>query len=151
MRNTYTVQAAFGTVVWVVCGVGLVAALAGLLLSGKTWADYGKRRLTMEDGRSNAPGPGSAAATLERETEIRQLLQARNHHRRRRGDAPIEIEPELRRLKAAPAGGQAPQLDGELLSEIRVLVEARNYRRRQAGKPPLDVASEIEREIARLR
>lgn len=136
-------QAAFGTVVLIVCAVGIVGALVAMLVNGRTWEHYGKNRLTMDGERSGDSGSGPAAATAERDTEIRQLLEARNHHRRRRGAAPIEIEQELARLTG--------QLDAELLAEIRELVIARNYRRTRSGRRPLDVEAEIEREIAALR
>lgn len=142
LRNTEAVQAAFGTVIWVVCGVGVLAALATLLVNSKTWEQYGKSRLTMGAEHTRAAEP--AAAMLEREAEIRQLLEARNHRRRRRGEAQVDIEHELRRLTE-------PQLDAELLGEIRDLVIARNYRRARSGKPPLDVEAEIERQLAALR
>jgi hypothetical protein len=137
------VHAAFGIVVWVVCGLGLLAAFAALVLSGKTWEEYGKDRLLMERESPTGPKPGSAAALLERDAEIRQLLEARNARRQRRGEPPIDIEAELRRLTA-------PAIDADLRAEIRDLVIARNHRRARAGKPPLDVEAEIERQIASL-
>jgi hypothetical protein len=79
----------------------------------------------------------------ERDAEIRQLLEARNERRARRGEAPIDVDSELARLTA-------PAVDPELREEIRQLVVARNHRRVRAGKPPLDVEAEIEREIASL-
>ncbi len=81
---------------------------------------------------------------LERDSEIRQMLEARNARRLRRGEEPIDIEQELARLTA-------PQIDPELRGEIRDLVLARNHRRARAGKAPLDVEAEIERQIASLR
>jgi len=137
-------HAAFGTVVWVVCGVGLLAALAALVLSGRTWDEYGKDRLLMDGDGTGEPRPGSAAALLERDTEIRQLLEARNLRRQRRGEEPLDIEEELRQLTA-------PAIDPEHRAEIRDLVIARNHRRARTGKPPLDVEAEIEREIADLQ
>ena len=96
--------------------------------------------------RDPAPGPrpGSSAALLERDTEIRQLLDARNARRARRGEPPLDVEAEFRRLTQ-------PQIDSGLRSEIRDLVLARNYRRARQGKPPLDVEAEIDREISSLR
>ena len=143
MRNTYGVQAAFGTVLWVVCGVGIVCALAALATSRRTWEEYGRNRLLLDREIAAAPRPGSAAAMLERDTEIRQMLEARNARRLRRGEPPLDIELELRRLTA-------PQIDAELRSEIRDLVVARNHRRVRRGRPPLDVESEVERQIAEL-
>jgi hypothetical protein len=137
------VQAAFGTVLWIVCALGFVIALAALVTARKTWEDYGKNRLLLDRDTTTGPKSGSAAALLERDTEIRQLLEARNARRARRGEAPIDVEQELRRLTA-------PQIDSELRSEIRQLVLARNHRRARRGQPPLDVEAEIEREITAL-
>jgi hypothetical protein len=138
------VHAAFATVIWIVCGLGIVAAFAALALSGKTWEDYGKDHLLMDGDAARGPKPGSAAALLERDSEIRQMLEARNARRLRRGEEPLDVERELARLTA-------PQIDPELRGEIRDLVLARNHRRARAGKPLLDVEAEIEREIASLR
>jgi hypothetical protein len=137
------VHAAFGTVIWIVCAVGAVAALAALVTGKQTWEEYGKNRLLLERDLGNAPKAGSAAALLERDDEIRQMLEARNARRARRGEPPLDVEAELGRLTR-------PQIDGALRGEIRDLVIARNHRRTRQGKPPLDVEAEIEREIARL-
>jgi hypothetical protein len=138
------VHAAFATVIWVVCGFGLIAAFAGLIFSGRTWEEFGKDRLLMDGDHVSGPKPGSAAALLERDDEIRQLLEARNARRIRRGEEPLDVERELVRLTL-------PQIDPELRGEIRDLVIARNHRRARAGKPTLDVEAEIEREIEGLR
>ncbi len=89
--------------------------------------------------------PGSGVAVAERDLEIRQLLDARNARRARRGEPPVDVDEELSRLTAP-----APAIDPALREEIRQLVVARNHRRVRAGKPPLDVEAEIEREIAGL-
>jgi hypothetical protein len=136
-------HAAFGTVIWIVCGLGIVAAFVSLVGWGKTWEEYGKSRMLLDNELATGPKPGSAAAILERDTEIRQLLEARNARRQRRGERPIDVEQELRRLTA-------PKIDAELRAEIRDLVIARNHRRARAGKPLLDVDQEVEREIESL-
>ena len=133
---------AFGTVLWVVCIAGAIAAVAGLVSTRKIWDDFGKDGLLMDSELARSSHT-SAAALLERDEEIRQMLEARNARRIRRGEAPVDVEEELARLTA-------PAIDPELRSEIRDLVIARNYRRARAGKPPLDVEAEIEREIAEL-
>jgi hypothetical protein len=137
------VQHAFATVLWIVCGLGIVIAFVALALTGKTWEEYGKDRLLMDGDSPREPKQGSAAALLERDTEIRQLLEARNMRRERRGEAPIDVESELQRLTA-------PKIDAELRGEIRDMVIARNHRRARRGQPPLDVEAEIEREILDL-
>lgn len=136
-------QNAFGTVLFVVTAVGVVVALGSLVGTGKMWEEYGKRGLLMDHDIARGPAPGSAAAMLERDTEIRQMLDARNARRLRRGEPPIDVEAELAALTA-------PHIDPELRAEIRDLVLARNHRRARAGKPPLDVEAEIERQIKGL-
>jgi hypothetical protein len=134
---------AFGTVIWIVCGVGAIFAVVGLILSGRTWQELGRDHLLMGRDSQRDPKAGSSAAMLERDAEIRQLLQARNLRRQRRGEPPLDVEAELNKLTA-------PALDDELRQEIRDLVVARNHRRTRAGKPPLDIEAEIEREIKSL-
>jgi hypothetical protein len=150
------VQAAFGTVLWVVCGVAAVVAVVCLARSGKTWEEYRERGMVMERDAPRGPAPGSATANAERDAEIREMLKARNERRLRRGEAPVDVEQELARLTAAAsprfAAGETGNAgeagtDPALREEIRQLVIARNHRRISAGKPPLDVAAEIEREI----
>ncbi len=133
---------AFGTVLWVVCIVGALAALAALISMGKTWEDLGKNRMLMDSELPRQPAPTSVSLH-ERDEEIRQMLQARNARRIRRGEEPLDVELELSKLTSSSA-------DPALRSEIRQLVMARNYRRTRAGKPPLDVEAEIERELAKI-
>jgi parvulin-like peptidyl-prolyl isomerase len=136
------VQGAFGTVVLVVCGIGVAGAVVALLLGRRTWEDYGRHHLVMESSDTR-PAAGAAAGPSERDEEIRQMLEARNARRRRRGEPELDIDAELSRLTA-------PAVDDELRAEIRDLVVARNHRRARQGKPPLDVEAEIERQIAAL-
>jgi hypothetical protein len=99
-----------------------------------------------------SPAPGTAAANAERDAEIREMLNARNERRRRRGEPPVDVEQELARLTASrlpsdPPPKAAAEADPALRSEIRQLVLARNHRRARRGQPPLDVEAEIEREL----
>ena len=144
MGNNDCMHHAFGTVLWIVCIAGVIFAVVGLVASRRVWEDFGKNGLLLESELSRGAGPGSAAALRERDDEIRQMLEARNARRVRRGEEPLDVEAELSRLTA-------PAIDPELRSEIRDLVIARNYRRERAGKPPLDVEAEIERELSKLR
>jgi hypothetical protein len=136
------VQSAFEPVLFAVCGLGLLAALLAILTTNKTWEEYGKSRLLMDHDASQ-PAVLGAAALLERDIEIRQLLEARNQRRERRGEPLVDVERELQRLTAL-------QVDSQLQTEIRELVVARNHRRVRAGKAPLDVEAEVSREIAQL-
>jgi hypothetical protein len=139
------VQSAFGTVVLVVCGVGVAGAVVALLAGRRTWDDYGRDHMLRDSDspRRAAPGSVATAATDERDEEIRQMLEARNGRRRRRGEPELDTDEELRRPTE-------PTVDDELRAEIRDLVIARNHRRARQGKPALDVEAEVEREIAAL-
>jgi hypothetical protein len=144
------VQSAFGTVVWVVSIMGIVGAVLGLLLSRRTWDAYGRDHLVRDSEPARADGdrvPGmrvtGAPAAAERDEEVRQMLEAGNARRRRRGEAELDVEAELARLTA-------PAADDELRGEIRDLVIARNHRRARRGEPALDVDAEVERQIAEL-
>jgi hypothetical protein len=137
------VHATFNTVLWVVCIVAVVVALAALISTRTTWQDFGKNGLLMDSELKAAPS-SSSSPDQERDEEIRQMMEARNARRLRRGEEPLDVEQEIARL--------TPQkLDPELQSEIRDLVKARNYRRVRAGKPPLDIEAEVQREVEKLR
>lgn len=157
------IQNSFGTVLWIVIGLSSVAALIAFVASGKQWKEYGRDGLGMDrdlppsTGRAVAASP---AAIRERDEEIRELLEARNERRRRRGEAVVDVEAELRRLtapaaddgiRAAADDGIGATFDEGIRAEIRDLVIARNHRRARAGKPQLDVEAEIAREIEGLR
>jgi hypothetical protein len=137
------VQSAFPIVVFGVAIVGGIGAIVALVMSHGTWADYGKHHLVLDSEQPRGRPTAPAATTTERDDEIRQMLEARNARRRRRGEPEVDVEAELARLTV-------PRIDDELRAEIRDLVMARNHRRVRRGQPPLDVEAEIEREIAGL-
>ena len=154
-------ESAFVIVVAVVGIVGILGAVVALLVSRSTWELHGRDGLLMEsdlrDPRSRsaatAARPSDLAAAAEREEEIRQMLEARNHRRRRHGQPELDVQAELARLlrnQAPERPAASDALDDELLAEIRELVLARNHRRARRGQPPLDVETEIARQIARL-
>jgi hypothetical protein len=70
------------------------------------------------------------------------MLEARNTRRAARGEAPLDVDAELRALTASA--------DPELREEVRALVEARNARRVARGEEPLDVEAEIDRRLREL-
>ena len=145
-REAYdqSVHGAFETVLWVVCIAAGVAAVVALISSSKTWKDFGKNGLLMDSERGRTPASVSPAADQERDEEIRQMIEARNARRRRRGEELLDLEEEVARLTP-------PTVDPQLRSEIRQLVVARNYRRTRAGKPALDVEAEVARELEKVR
>jgi hypothetical protein len=140
------VQDAFGIVIFVVVALAFVAAVASLVGRGRLYEQIGRGGLSLnedEQGARPAPAAGSAAALGERDEEIRQLLAARNERRTARGEEPVDVEAELRRLTA-------PAADPGLRAEVRDLVVARNERRVARGKEPLDVEAEVERQLRDL-
>jgi len=144
-----TIQDAFWLVLLGVVVGGALVAVATLLVTGRLYDQIGRGGLSIDEERGRghptrpAGGGGGAAAIRERDEEIRQLLAARNERRVRRGEAPLDVEEELRRLTA-------PAVDPALREEIRQLVVARNERRQRAGKEPLDVEAEVERQVREL-
>lgn len=147
------IEEAFGIVLVVVVVVGAVVAVITFIGSGETYREIGRGGLSLGDDRDDArpaagPGPGAGAAAGERDDEIRQMLAARNERRRRRGEAPVDVEEELAQLTAG-AGGTV-SADAGLREEVRQLVVARNERRVRAGKEPLDVEAEVQRQLREL-
>lgn len=138
-------QDAFGVVIFAVVGVCTVIALLTFAGARRSYDQIGRGGLSIrDDEESLRPAPVSgAAATRERNDEIRQMLEAKNARRARRGEEPLDIDAELARLTA-------PALDPALRDEVRQLVIARNERRARQGKEPLDVDAEVERQLADL-
>jgi hypothetical protein len=146
------VQDAFWTVLLIVVIGGALVAVFTFIGTGKLYEQIGRGGLSLredDDGRGRPGGggapPSAAVAAGERDEEIRQLLTARNERRARRGQEPIDVEAELKRLTASTI-----DVDPALREEIRQLVVARNERRARAGKEPLDVDAEIERQVREL-
>jgi len=139
-------QDAFWTVLLVVVIGGALVAIVTFLGTGKLYEQIGRGGLSIneEEGRGKPGAPPPVEAAGVREAEIRQLLNARNEHRARRGQAPLDVEEELKRLTVKT------EIDPQLREEIRQLVVARNERRQRAGKPPLDVDEEVERQVREL-
>jgi len=143
-------EEAFGTLVWVVAGVGAIVAVFTLVGTGRSYREIGGGGLVRDDDNDEPGGGGrggsTAGAAAERDEEIRQMLEARSARRVRRGEAPLDVEAELAALEPAPPAG----VDGALREEIRAHVLARNERRVRAGSEPLDVEAAIERRIRDL-
>lgn len=134
-------QEAFGTVLFVVVVLGVVIAGITFATSGKAYDEIGKGGLFGDDPpRPGAGEPAGAAGAAIRDEEIRQMLQAKNERRLRKGQAPVDIDAELAALTRT-------RVDPALIAEVRELVESRNRRRVRQGKEPLDVESEIARQL----
>lgn len=142
--------------------VGVVSWLAG----PSVYDRIGEGGLTAGPGHSGMPSgplPGSEAERLERELEIRQMLQARSDRLVRGGGEPLDIEAELARLSEPRHGAQASasgtstdepappgRHDAGLAEEVRQLVIARNERRVRRGEQPLEVEAEVLRTLDEL-
>jgi hypothetical protein len=132
-------QEVFTQLLWVVVALGLIGAIAAITTSGEAFKQIGKGGLFNEDEMLK-PSPVSAAV---RNDEIRQMLEARNVRRLRRGEEALDVEQQLEALTRTT-------VDGDLLDEIRSLVEARNARRVRQGREPLDVQAEIGRQLRKF-
>jgi hypothetical protein len=117
------------------------------LASGGLYDRIGAGGFSMDHDTSRpGPAPGSPQAQAEASEEIRQLVEAKSARRVARGEAPLDVEAEIRAL-TQPA---APAPDAELRDEVRQLVIARNERRIARGQEPLDVEAEVERQLREL-
>ena len=131
---------------YVLVGVVAVSAVVAVAsLFGDRYEHIGRGGLFEDDpGRRPAPGGGAPVETKAQiDAEVRDMLEARNDRRRARGQDPLDVEAEMRRL----AGRARADVDPALEAEVRQLVEARNARLARRGKPPLDVESEVRRQL----
>jgi hypothetical protein len=132
---------------------GVAAPLIGLLLKrvGGGWERMGGGPFAILNEPPRERGADGAAPRVDpaiQAAEVRQMLEAKSERRRRRGEAPLDVEAEAERLLAAaepPRGADA--IDAELRAEVRQLVVARNERRLREGLEPLDVEAETERQL----
>ena len=132
-------QDAFAYVLFATVAVGGIAALIGLIGTGRLYERIGKDGLYRDEADAARPRPPAEAAGV-REEEIRQLLSARNELRSHHGGEQVDVETELRALTAAAA-------DPELEAEVRAFVVSRNERRLARGQEPLDVDAEVARRL----
>jgi len=142
-----------GTVLILITLAVLPIAAFSFARSGGAWRQIGKGPLSIEQElppRLTADGPEPPVDRRVQEAEARQMLEAKADRRRRRGEPPIDVEAELRRLLDGAASGAEARHDAELRAEIRRLAIARNERRVRRGEAPLDVEAEIERELQNL-
>jgi hypothetical protein len=127
-----------------------LAAIFFILGAGSALRQIGKGQFAIEQEMpqrgTTAPPPVSGEV---REAEIRQMVEAKAYRQEARGEAPLDVDAEVKRLldeRPAPALGR----DEELRTEVRQLVVARNERRMRKGQEPLDVDSEVERQLREL-
>jgi hypothetical protein len=139
--NVRVEDAFFYVLLVVVIGSAVVAVLS---LRGDRYEHIGRGGLFEDDPRrrpSGGGGPVRAESQAQIDAEVRDMIEARNERRVARGQDPLDVEAEIRRL-----AGPAPA-DPALVAEVRQLVEARNARLVRRGKPPLDVETEVRRQL----
>jgi hypothetical protein len=149
VRDTGRVAEAFAFVVIVVAVGFAVVGVVTLAGARRSYDDIGHGAMSLRDG-TDAPADDPLPARQMRDEEIRQLLDARNVRRARRGEPPLDVEAELARLTAESSGSGGNRADAGLRAEVRQLVEARNARLVRRGEAPLDVDAEVERRLAEL-
>jgi hypothetical protein len=137
---------------------GVAAPLIGVALKrvGGGWDSYGRGPFAILGDRPAPRAASSPAPPLDpaiQAAEVRQMLEAKAERRRRRGEAPLDVDAEAARLLAAedPAPAHPREaVDAELREEVRQLVVVRNRRRMRNGLAPLDVAAETQRQLEDL-
>jgi flagellar basal body-associated protein FliL len=148
MGHNVGMQDAFAIVLFVVVFLAAIGALITFMGSSRPYGQIGRGGMSLNEDREDhrrvrTDSRPAAVVSAERDVEIRQLLDARNERRARRGQAPLDVEAELSRLTA-------PAVDAGLQDEVRSLVVARNERRVRQGKEPLDVEAEVARQLRDL-
>jgi hypothetical protein len=134
-------------IIIVVLVVAPIAAVA-FAGAGAVYKEIGKGAFAMDhEQRSAGADLTSRAGRAEQQLEMRQMLEAKAYRQRQRGEAPLDVEEEMRKLNGA---GVAVKADPALVDDIRQLVIARNARRMRQGKEPLDVAEEVARQVRDL-
>ncbi len=146
-------QSAFPIVVFGTVGLSVVMSIVFLVSKGSAYDEIGRGGLP---GGSPSFGQGMEVEEplgispelqrIEREQEIRQMLEARSERLVRRGEPALDIEAEIAKLTAA---APAPdRRDQGLAQEVLQLVVARNERRERQGLEPLDIEAEVQRTLA---
>lgn len=137
-----------GDVIVIVVFVAAPIAAIAFAGAGAVYREIGKGAFAMDhDGASSDPDVSTGAGRAIQQAEIRQMLEAKAYRQRERGEAPLDVEEEMRKVNSPAVDVRA---DPALIEEVRQLVVARNQRRLRHGKEPLDVEAEIARQLRDL-
>ena len=139
-----------GDVIIIVVLVAIPFAAIAFAGAGAVYDEIGKGAFAMDHDKPATGSGGGAADRAVQQAEIRQMLEAKAFRQRERGEEPIDVEAEIKRLNA-PAAMVDVGADPALLAEVRQLVVARNARRARQGKEPLDVDAEVARQLEDLQ
>ena len=143
-----------GEAILVICLVAIpIGAVTFALGAGRALDQVGKGQFSVEfeqDLPQKMVDSGADLSPAGRESEVRQLLEAKAYRQRERGETPLDVDAEMERLLQSEAGAQRSEPGAALRAEVRQLVVARNERRKRQGKEPLDVEAEVERQLREL-
>jgi hypothetical protein len=140
-----------GEVLILIGAVAVPIAALAFITVGPLLRSLGKGKFAMQMERPppSTGGPvGGPVSDAARDAEIRQMLEAKAYRQAERGESPLDVDDEFRRLTEEKPATLAS--DPELVAEIRQLAIARNERRERQGKEPLDVDAEVERQLRDL-
>jgi hypothetical protein len=139
-----------GEVLILIGAVAVPIAALAFITVGPLLRQLGKGKFAMQMDRPPPPsGPvGGPTSDAARDAEIRQMLEAKAYRQSERGESPLDVDEEFKRLTEEKPATLAS--DPELVAEIRQLAVARNERRERQGKEPLDIDAEVERQLREL-
>jgi hypothetical protein len=142
-----------GEVIMIIVFATIPVALLTFALGAKNALNQvGKGQFAVEfesDLPSKLTDSDPEGSKASREAEIRQFVEAKAYRKEARGEGPIDVDAEVKRLLTEEPQ-QASGIDNRLVEEVRQLVVARNERRARQGKEPLDVDEEVERQLREL-
>jgi hypothetical protein len=155
IASSLTLAISQGDVILLIIVIAIpIPVIAFIVGAGKAYNEIGKGGLSVEfdsdlpqglrDSGAEAEAPGAADA------ELRQMLEAKAYRQSARGEAPLDVDTELERLRAEQRSPSVSNDDPALREEVRQLVVARNERRKRQGKEPLGVEAEVERQLRDL-
>jgi hypothetical protein len=138
-----------GEVIILVVLVAAPIAAVAFAGAGAVYREIGKGAFAMDHEKGiSGPDLSTGAGRAIQQAEVRQMLEAKAYRQRQRGEEPIDVDEEMRKMLApSPANLHA---DPALIEEVRQLVVARNARRLRQGKEPLDVEAEVSRQLEDL-
>jgi hypothetical protein len=141
-----------GTIMLIIAIVALPIAAIVFAGAGAALKTLGKGQWAIEQELPPSRGltHTASAPRAEREAEIRQMVEAKSYRREARGEEPLDIDAEVKRLLDETDSKPGAGIDRELREEVRQLVVARNERRMRQGKEPLDVQQEMDRQLRDL-
>ena len=137
-----------GDVIIIVVLIAVPLAAIAFAGAGAVYREIGKGAFAMDHEKVSAgPDLSTGAGRAVQQAEIRQMLEAKAYRQRERGEEPLDVEEEMRKINTPSVD---PSADPALIEEVRQLVVARNERRMRQGKEPLDVEEEIARQLRDL-